>query len=55
MIRQETIDELLNRADIVGVIQKHVQLKKYGREYRASCPFHSERTPNVINLRKISR
>ena len=46
MIAQETINDLLNRADIVGVINKHVPLKKYGREYRASCPFHTERTPS---------
>ncbi len=42
----EFIQELLSRVDIVGVIQNHVPLKKYGREYRACCPFHTERTPS---------
>jgi DNA primase len=40
------IDELLTRADIVDVIDSRVQLKKAGREYKACCPFHNEKTPS---------
>ncbi len=40
------IDELLARIDIVDVIDARVPLKKAGREYKACCPFHSEKTPS---------
>lgn len=40
------IDDLLNRVDIVDVIDQRVALKKKGREYNARCPFHSEKTPS---------
>ena len=40
------IDELLTRTDIVDVIDARVQLKKAGREYKACCPFHNEKTPS---------
>jgi len=45
-IPQHFIDELIARADIVEVIGSRVQLKKSGREYKACCPFHSEKTPS---------
>jgi len=45
-IPQEFIDELMNRVDIVEVIDQRVPLKKAGREYKACCPFHNERTPS---------
>jgi len=40
------IDELINRVDIVEVIDSRVPLKKAGREYEACCPFHNEKTPS---------
>ena len=45
-IPQTFIDELIARADIVEVIGGRVQLKKAGREYKACCPFHNEKTPS---------
>jgi DNA primase len=45
-IPQNFIDELLNRVDIVDVIDSRVSLKKAGREYQACCPFHNEKTPS---------
>jgi len=45
-IPQHFIDELIARADIVEVIGARVPLKKAGREYKACCPFHSEKTPS---------
>jgi DNA primase len=45
-IPQSFIDELIARADIVEIIGTRVQLKKAGREYKACCPFHAEKTPS---------
>jgi DNA primase len=45
-IPQTFIDELIARADIVEVIGARVPLKKAGREYKACCPFHDEKTPS---------
>lgn len=45
-IPQLFIDDLLNRVDIVELIDARVPLKKAGREYQACCPFHSEKTPS---------
>jgi len=45
-IPQSFIDELIERTNIVEVIGLRVPLKKAGREYRACCPFHSEKTPS---------
>ena len=45
-IPQTFIDDLLVRTDIVDVIDSRVQLKKAGREYKACCPFHNEKTPS---------
>ena len=46
LIPQTFIDELIARTDIVEVIGSRVQLKKAGREFRACCPFHNEKTPS---------
>ncbi len=45
-IPQSFIDELLNRVDIVEVIESRLPLKKAGREFQACCPFHNEKTPS---------
>ncbi|MEY4761710.1 MAG: hypothetical protein RLZZ200_1566 [Pseudomonadota bacterium] len=45
-IPQHFIDDLVARADIVELIGTRVPLKKAGREYRACCPFHDEKTPS---------
>ena len=45
-IPQDFIDELTQRADIVDLVGRRVQLKKAGREYKACCPFHDEKTPS---------
>lgn len=46
LIPQHFIDELVARADIVEVLGGRLQLKKAGREYKACCPFHDEKTPS---------
>ena len=47
MIPQTFIDELLNRVDIVDVIEKFVPLKRSGANLSACCPFHEEKTPRL--------
>ncbi len=46
LIPADFIDELMSRTDIVEVINTRVPLKKAGREYKACCPFHGEKTPS---------
>jgi DNA primase len=45
-IPDKFIDELLARVDIVDVIDAHVPLRKAGKDYKACCPFHEEKTPS---------
>ena len=46
LIPQHFIDDLIARADIVEVLGRRIQLKKAGREFKACCPFHDEKTPS---------
>ncbi len=46
MIPQSFIQDLLNRVDIVDVIDRHVKLKRAGANYAACCPFHAEKSPS---------
>lgn len=46
MIRQETIDTILERTDIVTLIGEHVHLRKCGTRHVGCCPFHNEKTPS---------
>ena len=46
MIPDDQVDEVRARADIVQVIGDIVPLKKSGKDYKACCPFHDEKTPS---------
>ena len=46
MIPETIVDEVRGRADIVEIIGEQVNLKRAGREFRALCPFHHEKTPS---------
>ncbi len=46
MIPESFIQDLLNRVDIVDVIDKSVPLRKAGANYTACCPFHNEKSPS---------
>ena len=53
-ISEDIIREVRERADIVEVVGRSVQLRKRGRNYIGLCPFHQEKTPsfNVSTERK---
>ena len=46
MIPDVQVEEVRARADLVEVIGELVSLKKSGKEFKANCPFHEERTPS---------
>ncbi|MET0300155.1 MAG: DNA primase [Flavitalea sp.] len=43
---QDTIQQILNRIDIVEIVGEFVKLKKRGTSYLGLCPFHNEKTPS---------
>jgi len=54
-IPDEVIAELRRKADIVEVISEYLPLKRTGRNHRALCPFHPEKTPSfmVSNAKQV--
>jgi DNA primase len=43
-----TLEEIKSRIDIVDFISQYVTLKRVGQNFKALCPFHSEKTPSFI-------
>ena len=48
MISHEIIEEVREANDIVEVLSSYLSLKRAGRNYKALCPFHQEKTPSFI-------
>lgn len=46
MIPQDTVNRILDAAQVVDVVGDFVTLKKRGANYIACCPFHNEKTPS---------
>ncbi len=48
MYDSNTIDLILQNADITDIIGESVKLEKEGSRYKGLCPFHDERTPSFV-------
>ena len=48
MIPEATLDQIQDRADIVEIISALVPLRRAGRNLKANCPFHQEKTPSFV-------
>lgn len=48
LIPRSLIKEILRRTDIVDIIETRIKLKRTGKNYRACCPFHEEKSPSFI-------
>jgi len=47
-IPQQVLDEILSRVDIVELISGFIPLKRAGRNFKALCPFHQEKTASFM-------
>jgi len=45
---EDIVTQIKQKLDIVDVINSYVNLKKSGRNYKAVCPFHNEKTPSFM-------
>jgi len=45
---EDSVDKIKQKLDVVDVIGSYVNLKKSGRNYKAVCPFHNEKTPSFM-------
>lgn len=48
LIPENLLEDILGRVDIVEVISSYIQLKKAGRNFKANCPFHHEKTASFM-------
>ena len=48
MIDRETVDRILDTADIVDVVSDFVSLRRSGANFKGLCPFHDEKTPSFM-------
>jgi DNA primase len=46
-VRDEDIQEVRRRADLIQIASEYMQVKKAGRLFKALCPFHQEKSPSL--------
>jgi len=44
-VKQDAVQEIKDRLDLVDLISEHLRLQKAGRDLKGLCPFHQEKTP----------
>lgn len=44
----DQVEEIKRKIDIVEILSEKIELKKSGRNFKAVCPFHSEKTPSFM-------
>lgn len=44
----DQVSQIRSKADIVSLISEYLPLKKMGRNFKANCPFHNEKTPSFV-------
>ncbi len=47
-IPENIVDQVQTRSDIVEVVSRYIPLQKAGRNFKAPCPFHNEKTPSFV-------
>ena len=48
LIPEDIIAQVLERCDIVETVSSYIPLKRAGRNFKANCPFHHEKTPSFV-------
>ena len=54
-IPKESVEKVLEATDIVDLISSYLQLKRAGSQFRANCPFHSEKSPSFYVTPSLQR
>jgi len=47
-IPDNVLEDILSRVDIVELVSGYIPLKRAGRNFKANCPFHHEKTPSFM-------
>ena len=46
-VKQDAVQEIKDRLDLVDLVSEHLPLQKAGRELKGLCPFQQEKTPSL--------